>query len=149
MKEIIRAISGYVILWTLLQEMVTQKEVKQYLRLIGSLLLMIIVLQKVFVMEEILPNLLEYYYERTFLQADEGEKEELIQEYKESLELQLQERIEEQGFEVESIAFSLEQTEIERIEIHVKEMEEYDKLQMKKEISRVYYIEETHIIIES
>ena len=149
MKEIIRAISGYVILWTLLQEMVTQKELKQYLRLIGSLLLMILVLQKVFIMEEMLPNLLEHYYERTFLQADEEEKEELIQEYKESLELQLQERIEEQGFEVESIIFSLEQTEIEQIEIRVKEMEEYDKLQMKKEISRVYYIEETHIIIES
>ncbi|MEE1313486.1 MAG: hypothetical protein UHS41_07135 [Lachnospiraceae bacterium] len=101
-------------------------------------------------MEKLLPSLYKNYYKRISESiVQEKEKSALVEEYEEQTEEQIENYLEENGYQIKKVQVGLEDNQLSEVEVKLERGDEYDEIQVKKKLSDVYSLEESHINVES
>ncbi len=148
--EIFQKCIIFFILWTLLQELVPKGTFQKHMRLMGGLIFLLLFFQMLFGTERLLPSLYKNYYRRIVEDvADEKGKEVLYEEYEQQTRKQVEEYLKENGYQVAEVDVDLKADQIWEIRVKLENVDEYDEIQVKKKLSDVYSLEESHINVES
>lgn len=148
--EIFQKCIIFFILWTLLQELVPKGIFQKHMRLMGGLIFLLLFFQMLFGTERLLPSLYKNYYRRIVEDVtDEKGKEALYEEYEQQTRKQVEEYLKENGYQVAEVDVDLKADQIWEIRVKLENVDEYDEIQVKKKLSDVYSLEESHINVES
>lgn len=140
----------FFILLTLLQELVPEGTFKKHMKLMGGFIFLLLFFQMAFGMEKLLPSLYKNYYKRISESiVQEKEKSALVEEYEEQTEEQIENYLEENGYQIKKVQVGLEDNQLSEVEVKLERGDEYDEIQVKKKLSDVYSLEESHINVES
>lgn len=111
---------------------------------------MLLFFQMLFGTERLLPSLYKNYYRRIVEDVtDEKGKEALYEEYEQQTRKQVEEYLKENGYQVAEVDVDLKADQIWEISVKLENVDEYDEIQVKKKLSDVYSLEESHINVES
>ncbi|MDO4942205.1 MAG: stage III sporulation protein AF [Lachnospiraceae bacterium] len=148
--RIIQICLCFFIVYTLLKELLPTGPFRKYMKFMGGLIFILLFFQNLFQMESELPVLYKNYYRRAQadLQDDYGKKI-LYEEYEEQMESQIEELLEQDGYEPVTISVQLEEQELKSISVKLKHADQYDEIQIKNKLREVYSLEESHINIKS
>lgn len=150
MKEWISTCMVYVILLTILMELLPKGSFRKYLKLMGGCIFLIFVFQMVFGNEKVLPLLYQKYYQKMeqTMNSKDG-KAQIIEEYKQQAEQQIKDYLENQGYEISDVKVKVSEENVEEIVVTLKNADAYEKGEIEKKLSEVYSDIGTHINVKS
>lgn len=111
---------------------------------------MIFVFQMVFGNEKVLPLLYQkYYQEMEQAMNSKNGKTQIIEEYKQQVEQQMKDYLENEGYEVTDVKVKVSEENVEEIIVTLKNADAYEKGEIEKKLSEVYSDAGTHINVKS
>lgn len=140
----------FFIMYTLLQELLPSGPFRRYMKFMGGMIFLLLFVQNLFQLEKELPLLYKNYYRRAEAEVwDERGKEILYEEYREQMEIQIQELLEQEGYDIRTVSVSLEEQQVDTISVRLDHADQYDMIRVKNILQEVYSLKESHINIKS
>lgn len=139
----------FFIVYTLLFELLPEHSFQKYLKLMGGLIFLLLFFQSLFHMKNLLPTLVKHYYKRMETESSGwADQTQILEEYKEQIQSQIANDLNSDGYEVKEVKVTLQEEEIERISVKIKNLDEMDAMEIKNNLSKVYSIEVSHINVK-
>jgi hypothetical protein len=77
-----------------------------------------------------------------------ADQTQILEEYKEQIQSQIANDLNSDGYEVKEVKVMLQEEEIERISVKIKNLDEMDAMEIKNNLSKVYSVEVSHINVK-
>lgn len=139
----------FFIVYTLLFELLPEHSFQKYLKLMGGLIFLLLFFQSLFHMKNLLPTLVKHYYKRMETESSAwADQTQILEEYREQIQSQIANNLNSDGYEVKEVKVTLQEEEIERISVKIKNLDEMDVMEIKNNLSKVYSVEVSHINVK-